>query len=194
MSTYTQEWDCCGSTSTTEAWEPEQYPFCEVDCLTLPGDIPGLLRRGSPVLHKEVGHEDVVMFISDDSSDETAYVAESGQDDGGARGGWEDCGDLLLDLSDPTGRAHAAWWLMARHTGTKVATHSSWGPYKSWQRIYKPTLHTGDGMSLYTDKVDELCPDLDWRDPRTLADGSKWVYAEALRRVVLHVAGREVTP
>jgi hypothetical protein len=33
MSIYTQEWDCCGSTSTTEAWEPERCPFCEVDAV-----------------------------------------------------------------------------------------------------------------------------------------------------------------
>jgi hypothetical protein len=35
--------------------------------------------------------------------------------------------------------------------------------------------------------------DLDPNDPRTLPDGSRWIDAEALRRVCLHVAGLEVT-
>ena len=28
MSTYRVEWDCCGSVTETEAWEPESCPFC----------------------------------------------------------------------------------------------------------------------------------------------------------------------
>jgi hypothetical protein len=35
---------------------------------------------------------------------------------------------------------------------------------------------------------------LDPNDPRLLPDGSRWVDAEALRLVCLHVAGLEVTP
>ena len=29
MGTYRVEWPCCGSATETEAWEPEQCPFCE---------------------------------------------------------------------------------------------------------------------------------------------------------------------
>jgi hypothetical protein len=28
MSAYRVEWECCGSESLTEAWEPEECPFC----------------------------------------------------------------------------------------------------------------------------------------------------------------------
>ena len=28
MGTYRKEWDCCGSVTETEAWEPERCPFC----------------------------------------------------------------------------------------------------------------------------------------------------------------------
>lgn len=28
MSTYRREWDCCGSVTETDAWEPEFCPFC----------------------------------------------------------------------------------------------------------------------------------------------------------------------
>lgn len=70
--------------------------------LTLPGSIPGLLRRGSPVRHD--GAEYVVV----DEEDGRIAIAR-----------WscpaEVVGPLYdyqvdLDLSDATGRAHAAWW------------------------------------------------------------------------------------
>lgn len=28
MSTYIKHWDCCDSVTETEAWEPEECPFC----------------------------------------------------------------------------------------------------------------------------------------------------------------------
>jgi hypothetical protein len=28
MSTYRKEWPCCGSVTETQAWEPEECPFC----------------------------------------------------------------------------------------------------------------------------------------------------------------------
>jgi hypothetical protein len=28
MGTYRVDWDCCGSVSETESWEPEHCPFC----------------------------------------------------------------------------------------------------------------------------------------------------------------------
>jgi hypothetical protein len=31
MGTYRKEWDCCGSVTETEAWEPESCPFCTDD-------------------------------------------------------------------------------------------------------------------------------------------------------------------
>jgi len=29
MSTYRVEWECCGSVTETEAYEPDKCPFCE---------------------------------------------------------------------------------------------------------------------------------------------------------------------
>lgn len=31
MSMYRREWDCCGSVTETDAWEPESCPFCTPD-------------------------------------------------------------------------------------------------------------------------------------------------------------------
>lgn len=31
MGTYRKEWECCGSVTETEAWEPEHCPFCTDD-------------------------------------------------------------------------------------------------------------------------------------------------------------------
>ena len=31
MGTYRKEWECCGSVTETEAWEPENCPFCTDD-------------------------------------------------------------------------------------------------------------------------------------------------------------------
>ena len=78
--------------------------------LTLPGSIPGLLRRGSPVL--EGATECVIVSIGDvdDAGVPYAMAAECVAEH-------VNCcplGDLSLDLADATGRAHAAWWLSAR--------------------------------------------------------------------------------
>lgn len=73
---------------------------------TLPGDIPGLLRRGSPAYGRRGGKLVVLSptsgavghaLISDMKRSFLARLAE-----------------LELDLTDPTGRAHAAWWVGAR--------------------------------------------------------------------------------
>lgn len=36
MSTYRNEWPCCGSVTETEAWEPEHCPFCTDDAPSTP--------------------------------------------------------------------------------------------------------------------------------------------------------------
>ena len=35
MGTYRKEWNCCGSVTETEAWEPETCPFCTKDVESL---------------------------------------------------------------------------------------------------------------------------------------------------------------
>ena len=80
--------------------------------LTLPGTIPGLLRRGSPVLSPGITGEVVLSreprgFIGEEpvAGALVAHPALGVQ--------WLALDDLALDLSDPTGRAHAAWWISA---------------------------------------------------------------------------------
>jgi hypothetical protein len=34
MGTYRKEWNCCGSVTETEAWEPEVCPFCDITEVT----------------------------------------------------------------------------------------------------------------------------------------------------------------
>lgn len=65
---------------------------------TLPGAIPGLLRRGSSAIHYSRRR------------DETVTDVVTSVDDGYAYGPDQPLSDLALDLSDPTGRAHAAAW------------------------------------------------------------------------------------
>lgn len=67
--------------------------------LTLPGDIPGLLRRGSPVVNRASFHAVVVRWLHNDWAVST---------DRGMAG----LSNVALDLTDPTGRAHAAWWAL----------------------------------------------------------------------------------
>lgn len=70
--------------------------------LTLPGDIPGLLRRASPVEIHEGRYSGVVIYSIDPGifliSDEDEIYKSFGA-------------DLALDLADATGRAHALWYL-----------------------------------------------------------------------------------
>lgn len=84
-----------------------------MEAMTLPGDIEGLLRRGSPVIiHTPKGPVKAIMVRPCDH-------AEDGWEAVWEIGGLEDFGlrDMHLDLSDPTGRAHAAWWADARDVG-----------------------------------------------------------------------------
>jgi hypothetical protein len=111
--------------------------------------------------------------------------------------------EVALDLTDATGRAHAAWWL-AGQRGETNPVEAAWRfvPEQAAQEMssidgshfgmieYEPALWMC-GASGWTADEGPLS-DLDASDDRLLPDGSRWVDAEALRRVVLHVA--EVTP
>lgn len=148
------------------------------DDLLFPGDVPGVLRRGSPV-------EDAKGLLG---SGVVRWVEPSG-----VSVCWDDTGSVepvsfaraALDLTDATGRAHLAWALAreARHWPTEPDyTTAAWrylrhneawsiGPHHYWPR----THHT----------VADLNPD----DPHLLPDGSRWVDAVALGRVARHVLG-----
>lgn len=157
--------------------------------VVLPGSIPGLLRRGSPVVvdadRWETRHSwGVVTHAYADA----VYVVAAPESE------LDGCGEHVevyakvcaLDLSDATGRAHAAWWLAEQHIGGPVRGGALFEMTTDGPLL---TLHCSSSvLNMWGDS----CAHLDPNDPRTLPDGSRWVDAEALRLVVLHVA--EVTP
>ena len=163
--------------------------------LTLPGTIPGLLRRGSPVVGW-LGQRAVICGLTDDGHalvgcyDPPEFVEVIAR---------VRVVMLALDLSDPTGRAHAAWWLAAA-LGKTVTGGALWVAYGGSTRLasFRPpvgwALQYDAGQEWFSrgtgwaQRVDPLAA-LDSADPRLLPDGSRWVDAEALRLVCLHVAG-----
>lgn len=191
-----------------------------MDDLTLPGSIPGLLRRGSPVLLLD-GIDGPVWSHMPPAA--VSELRESGTYAWVAAGRYCDgfvTGMLALDLTDATGRAHAAWWLASqvRHVtpslldpGEGTRWHRSWRGYwelhcqradehKRWQEVAflrsegddDTSDRIGGPHSTWCRHVPALAT-LDPSNPRLLPDGSRWVDAEALRLVCLHVAGRGVT-
>jgi len=159
--------------------------------LTLPGTIPGLLRRCSPVLDPinnrtglvmgvPAGTARVCMVAVDSPAIVTGYHAEQ----------------LHLDLSDATGRTHACWWL-----SEKLGSDERTSPFAVWQYDIGPEDPDGGMMFLFgaqdvapsetTAEWIDLIDDMDCRESntRTLEDGSRWIDVEALRRICLHVAG-----
>ena len=81
------------------------------DAMTLPGSIPGLLRRGSPCLLAD-GRSITIHGVRPHG----AWGATGGPTflDGELDGA--ELEGLSLDLTDATGRAHAAWWAMPQWT------------------------------------------------------------------------------
>lgn len=156
--------------------------------LTLPGTIPGLIRKCSPV---RVGGRGGGVVV-DKPGDKVGWfrvLCDGCEDEPDA----ESRSCVHLDLTDATGRAHAAWWLAGgtdvywMFCGLSHPADKSFG----WQ-----ICGTGGHRALYA-AVDlpwqgayvPSLADLDPNNDRRLPDGSRWVDAEALRRVVLHVAG-----
>lgn len=91
--------------------------------LTLPGDIPGLLRRCSPVRVKSQysgwagSFPCIVMGIHGTVLVKSDLGAEV----------WTPPGNVVLDITDATGRAHAAWWAWeATRKVTNGTEHKYW--------------------------------------------------------------------
>lgn len=87
---------------------------------TLPGDISGLLRRGSPVIWDTADLPGRPVCFERGVIDEIAGDRIVHTMPGGG-GPWHSPrrivegapGEVALDLTDATGRAHAAWWVRA---------------------------------------------------------------------------------
>ena len=143
--------------------------------LVLPGTIPGLLRRGSPVV-----------FLSEDAGNGHIYpkgtmaVVDRMQDTEPRINGRSVFPSIIgLDLTDATGRMHACWWWrITLHPNLEWRANPEWGGGYSLEGL---SGYLGDG------RYRALLADLSPNDERRLPDGSRWVHAEAVRRVCLHI-------
>ena len=152
--------------------------------LTLPGEIAWLIREFSPVVAfgvlgvvlgrdtREKRHGDWTVAPVDEWPDgsEWADMARSCRLD-----------EMALRLTNATGRAHAAWWLMSRMPLAR--SFSARMALGEWGDEIRRAMFADTGMGMSLGGLD---PD----DPRTLPDGSRWVDAEWLRLVVLHIGDR----
>ena len=156
-----------------------------MDDLTIPNPPPGMLRRGSPVwaTGSREGHQ---WRMPATVHRVTGRLAEVAGSHSWVSGHHFAVGGLALDLTDATGRAHAAWWLMGlldnRHwpdvaTGARLwlGGTSERMRTRAWQRMRR--------AARFVDMTAHLDPN----DTRTLPDRSRWVDAEALRLVCLHL-------
>lgn len=141
----------------------------------------------------------------------STYVADGTDDPKGSP--WSHR-HLALRLDLEPGRACAAWWLAQQvpalkgrgtgaafsfyHRGRGGKGSPGWmltllGINRDKDVFNRETLFAPnfDGWQNYI-LTRPVLSGLDSDDPRTLADGSRWVDAEALRRLVLDAAGRGV--
>jgi len=164
--------------------------------ITLPGSIPGLLRRGSPVINTGstlVEHLRRGIVVSDVVVDRGIEVAFEHDE---SLMGIQSL--FALDLEDHTGRAHAIWWLGNQYgIGQNCLVFGLGKDTEINEYFYEiRSYHTPYGhnkIRFYTEHSQlpdsESCvrcqsiPGLTQDNCRHLND------AEALRRICLHVAG-----
>lgn len=133
--------------------------------VSLPGAIPGLLRRGSPVIVLDGSGDPMVVGDMDERG--RVYVPTHGCYDGECMQ-WEHAAGFALDLSDPTGRIHAAWWLADNNDAIERLPAFPGCTQNEFTAVLRGCAWPGRNM---TDEQIDI-----------------------LRRVVLHVAGMEVKP
>lgn len=166
--------------------------------LTLPATIPGLLRQCSPVRIDSDPDTGVVLALYAPGAGGASYDrAEVGIPDA-LHNGYPAVvrpyalPRLSLDLRCDTGRAHAAWWLGKPGCSTpRTFAHGRRRVVCLWVYAIPYIAHRG-GCGRLINQGAVIVPtlaDLDPDDPRLLPDGSRWVDAEALRRVALRVRG-----
>jgi len=152
--------------------------------LTVPATLPGVVRVGTPLAGSCVA---VSAVHEDDAGVLYCMVARDPMESHGAINPEPLC-DLHVDLTDATGRAHVAW---------AVAAALGVNPSRCSPRWIGTTPRPGwaiDGGENYVYRryyrsFDAFNGKLDPHDNTRLPDGSRWVDAEALRLVALHVLG-----
>lgn len=96
---------------------------------------------------------------------------------------------IRLDLTDATGRAHAAWWLGKCHEAAEFPPEYGQPWWFAHQKGWMLAIDF-DCWLYFDSRNTPGLTGLDPDDERLLPDGSRWVNAEALRRVCMIVAGR----
>jgi hypothetical protein len=162
--------------------------------LTLPGTIPGLLRPGSVIIHETEG-EGVVLRVYGTPANTVARKMMHNSVDAGFHGNGDlscyaeaviEYSAVVLDLTDATSRAHAAWWLAAA-LGLPSPVGAHWVSYGLGWRLTVHQLSDDPEPSRDVPALDDLDP----ADDTRLPDGSRRVDAIALGRVCRHVAAAQ---
>lgn len=182
--------------------------------IVLPGEISGLLRKGSPV---DYDGDDAIMCGGDNGGKLAVLYFGTGRDPREydcVDSGWPTLSDVALCLTDATGRAHAAWWAAAKlepwEGDVRLAAWFGQGSFWVLQGpddthiFLRPQIP--DALqplvgAEWSESSDDECSHtleclrhLDPNDPRLLEDGSRWVDAEALRLVCLHIESKRRAP
>lgn len=146
--------------------------------LALPGTLPDLLRRGSPVVFLvEVKIAGFIFYVGC-----RAVVEEiSSAGEPVIRGQAVHPSAVGLDLSDITGRYHARLWLRKRWPQLAMQDLPDVLAYYVDLRISLAASAAVDGPAP------RVLADIDPEDPRRLPDGSRWVEALGLQRICLYV-------
>jgi len=169
---------------TTKQATPEQLA-----ALTVPATLPGVVRRGTPVWAWD---EDTPWTVLAKINEDAVCAPCAGV----FIPSLIDIGNLQVDLTDATGRAHVAWAIAAgRWVGPDDLTASGrlGAEYMKFDGPLVPffRLHSADHRRGPVGRMDwaPLVAHLDPSDDTRLPDGSRLVDALALKAVALHVLG-----
>ncbi len=160
----------------------------------VPATLPGVVRRGTPVT---LTGEDVVRTLRGRAC--TVHAVHEGMAsvvvDGVDVVVIADLSALTVDLTDATGRDHGLRALAAH--SCRAAPGVWWLPLDDgrWSLRCEPRRGFVTFRAPGAPELSESRPevpslaDIDPNDPTLLPDGSRWVDAEALARVLVHVLG-----
>lgn len=185
----------------------QQATAAQLRALTVPGTLPGVIRNCTPVRV----NDGTVSYRTISTGTRGKMAGLVGTPPAPLR-------HCAVDLTDATGRAHVAWALAVHLARCPIDfALVSWrynsmpcnrGEYAwdlSWE-LRRARWSDGGHVSeerygLYlvpqpleeaeSQKVIPALAGLDPCDPTRLPDDSRWVDAEALRRVALHVLGSD---
>ena len=166
-----------------------------VRCVEQDGPIPQGLYRAPPEYH-EVGTLGVVVHPNHwGPADDRSYFLVCIRDFEDVD--FEDSGHIEsvtqakwgVDLTDATGRAHLVLAIIDAVCDVMKRTHRNW-PFCSMSRAWIPGQNVNWwAVGSVPTEWRRICAHLNLNDDTRLPDGSRWVDAEALRLVGLHVLG-----